>query len=439
MRIGPFVLLGFGVLCSPLVHAAEIPMATGYQFTVIADVRMDDAAEQFDELGVYPSIGAAGDVAYTAIRHADPPLQGIYLGNSQKTIKVANTTDTFADQTPINLLGLAPVVNGKREVVYWAGRQSEENLLVVASGIFRGGEGTPAQRIADSTSPMKIQRPEAPAPCQTRFRAFGAYPSLNERGEIVFWAIYQDTDEKVHRAILLEDRSGLRSVIDSALPTEEPFVWIEGPCLADHGGLAFWGERTGQIRGVFRHTGLPFPDAIPSDTTRAILAGTAIDYFAGLSLNAGGSLCFRAFLALDPDDHWNRRKQALCVVRPGSETPSEIVRSGDAKDHFLFLGYPSLNDDGLIAFAATEHSYHTFHPEGPKTRRQGIYVIDGRQRPQAVTRTGDRPAALRSPIRYVSAAWHHALNAQGQITFWAELADGSQVILRASPCCQGNR
>jgi len=331
------------------------------------------------------------------------------------------------------------VVNGKREVVYWAGRQSRESLLVVASGIFRGGEGTPPRKIADSTSPMIIERPEAPVPSQIRFRAFGAYPSLNERGDIVFWGTYQDTEEKIHRAILIEDRSGLRSLIDSAVPTQEPFVWMEGPCLADHGGLAFWGERAGQIRGIFRHAGLPPRDASPSNTTHTILAGTAIDYFAGLSLNAGGSLCFRAFLALDPGDHWNRRKQALFVIRPASETPCEVVRSGGAEDHFLFLGYPSLNDDGLIAFAATEHSYRAFHPEGPKTRRQGIYVIDGRQRPQAVTRTGDRPAALRSPIRYVSAAWHHALNAQGQITFWAELADGSQVILRASPSCHGSQ
>lgn len=167
--------------------------------------------------------------------------------------------------------------------------------------------------------------------------------------------------------------------------------------------MAFEASLDNTGNGIFTGSGGPI-------TTIANTSGP-FRYFVGASINKGGAVAFRAGMQ-------DQTSERIVIARGGTFTT--IAESNIASDSsfVIFNSVPSINNAGKVAFEASLSG-----------GREGIFIG-----PNLVTNkliaSGD--SLFGSTVTTVG-FFQEGLNDAGQIVFVAQLADGTQVIVRANP------
>jgi len=265
-------------------------------------------------------------------------------------------------------------------------------------------------------------------------------PSLNNRGTVVFIAIISATNASPY-GIFMDDGSGLRVLLRSGQPLPDGTGQISSfllnqLALNDSNQIAFVANLSGTTAGVTDNLGLYRAEAgvIVPVARKSQLApngnGRFLDFGAQnrVVINNAGSVAFFADLtgtSGGSNDNaaifLSTATGLLQVVRTGQPAPG-------GNGTFSKLGYPTLNNNGELAFVATLSG-----TKGGTNDNQGIYFVDAALSIKQVIRSGQvfngktiaTPTFLDGP-NYGGLA---GFNDRGQLAIWAALNGHSAIFL----------
>ena len=345
----------------------------GYTFTTIADTTnfstFEFTMEDFSS-PTAPAINAAGEVAFWGMTHDSEA--GIFVGDGAAIKAIANTAGDFS------FLGVAPTINDVGTVAFLAGLDGGD------AGYFTG-DGAAQKTIADSVGPFDFLR------VPTADNLFGE-PAINNLGVVAFRA---DLDEG-GKGIFINKRGKERTIADA---TDGLSTFGLAPDINSKGTVVFSGGAV-PINEGFQDTGI-FSErrgrlTVIADTNDAfILFGSAP------AINDWEKVAFIAGLPTGEFGVFTGDAQGFAPVADNS-----------GPIHF-FQGV-DINNAGTVAYLAN------FDAGG-----SGVFVDN-----QPVIETGD--SLLGSTVVDLNFL-NKGLNDQGEIAFWASLADGRSGVFRADP------
>jgi len=342
-----------------LLSLAAQASAQLYTFELITDTRSG-----FIDLGLFPSINAAGTVAFRA---ESAGSSGIFTGNGGGLTTVADSSSSFAD-----FGSLDPRINAAGTVAFFA------NLSSGGSGLFVNSAGVNS-KIADTSDNFSTG---------DLFEAFGS-PSLNAAGVVAFAAAAASGDLGVFtgtaggaptrvgpastgtfsalagRAFINENgavavvatTTGGDTQVLTALPPAEfsAAVATSGPLssaidtvtpylTSDGLSVIILGTRETGERGIFRVTG--------GVVTTLVDASGGFQDFNDFALAADGSLL--AFSAVTDDGRSG-------IFNGNDVVLNKVIATGDLiafgvglrQVDSLSFGDAGLNDSGQLSFYAT--------------------------------------------------------------------------------------
>lgn len=370
VQLGVIATIGL-VGCSYLTTASA---TLAYNFTLIADT-----AGQYNFYGDHPvSINDRGVVAFRAF--LDNGQDGIYTGDGTTITNIVNTSGQF------NFFGNgASGINNDGVVVFRAGLDVTTNYNNTA--IFTS-DGTTTTRI-DPGSVVPYYLTEGT-------------PDINNNGEVSFQARVLNGTVGIYKGngtnlITIADTDGTWGGFDGA------------PRINDQGTVAFWSVLDNNSRGIYRVNGLTSPTLIASSPT---------SFFSTVnSVGINNSEIVAFYGNQSPGGRYGIYTNDGLSTTPYFNMPSTANAS-------LF----SLNDQGLIALKAEFGFNSTICPIPLQSGCQGIFTGDDLINDRVITAGESLFGSTVTRLNLFS----NSLNNNGQIAFTATLADGREVIVRAS-------
>jgi hypothetical protein len=356
--------------------------AEAFTFTKIAD---DSGPFSFVNVsfGARPVINNRGTVAF--LTNLDTGDEGIFTGSGGATTTIAIADDSGPSGT-FGLFQSPPALNDEGTVAFTAFLSTGVPRGFFGGGLFTNNGGL-TTFIADSNLQLV---------------PFLGGPAINNEGTIAITAplpgglgsgIFTVSGGATTLiAALIDDRSG-------------PFSGFGGLAINDAGTVAFLVSQD-EGRGLFTTSG----GAI---TTIADSSGP-FGYLGGLAINNAGTLAFSAFR--DFQDFLEGGGGGGIFTSSGGVTTIIADNTGPFR---TFSGL-AINDAGTVAFLASldEGGSGIFTGPNPVTDK--------------VIATGD--SLFNSTVTSFGFGFgSKGLNNAGQLTFFAQLADGSSGIFRADP------
>ncbi|MBD2540516.1 choice-of-anchor tandem repeat NxxGxxAF-containing protein [Coleofasciculus sp. FACHB-SPT36] len=381
----PTALMG---LCLSFLAAIEV-QAASFTFTKIADT-----SDRFSSFLSSPALNNAGTAAFLA--GLDTGSIGIFTANGSTITTIANTNNFFSSfRTPLS-------INDGGTVAFNA------VLAQVATGIFKGNGTTTPTPIALAFPQSDSNGVESPwidddvIVAKDYFSDFYS-PSINNAGVVAFI-------ERLYRGERILTSEG--KVIDTIF-----YGSVNSPFINDERTVAYRIE-----------SGNPSTVIVTSNgTTRTIVASIGNNYpedsgFGSPALNNVGNVAFYAPPAIDPSNDWYTPPEPFvggkneALFASNSKTTTLIADTSGSFNGFL--GVPSINDVGTIAFFTKLDAGGT-----------GIFTGADPLKDKVIS-TGD--TLFSSTVTSLSFS-REGLNNAGQVAFLASLADGTMGIFRADP------
>ncbi|MEP0758833.1 choice-of-anchor tandem repeat NxxGxxAF-containing protein [Coleofasciculus sp. FACHB-T130] len=381
----PTALMG---LCLSFLAAREV-QAASFTFTKIADT-----SDRFSSFLSSPALNNAGTAAFLA--GLDTGSIGIFTANGSTITTIANTNNFFSSfRTPLS-------INDGGTVAFSA------VLAQVATGIFKGNGTTTPTPVALAFPQSDSNGVESPwidddvIVAKDYFSDF-YLPSINNAGVVAFV-------ERLYRGERILTSEG--KVIDTIF-----YGSVNSPFINDERTVAYRIE-----------SGNPSTVIVTSNgTTRTIVASIGNNYpedsgFGSPALNNLGNVAFYAPPAIDPSNDWYTPPEPFvggknaALFASNSKTTTLIADTSGSLNGFL--GVPSINDVGTIAFFAELDAGGT-----------GIFTGADPLKDKVIS-TGD--TLFGSTVTSLSFS-REGLNNAGQVAFLASLADGTMGIFRADP------
>ncbi|MEP0751651.1 PEP-CTERM sorting domain-containing protein [Trichocoleus sp. Lan] len=381
----PTALMG---LCLSFLAAREV-QAASFTFTKIADT-----SDRFSSFLSSPALNNAGTAAFLA--GLDTGSIGIFTANGSTITTIANTNNFFSSfRTPLS-------INDGGTVAFSA------VLAQVATGIFKGNGTTTPTPVALAFPQSDSNGVESPwidddvIVAKDYFSDFYS-PSINNAGVVAFV-------ERLYRGERILTSEG--KVIDTIF-----YGSVNSPFINDERTVAYRIE-----------SGNPSTVIVTSNgTTRTIVASLGNNYpedsgFGSPALNNVGNVAFYAPPAIDPSNDWYTPPEPFvggknaALFASNSKTTTLIADTSGSLNGFL--GVPSINDVGTIAFFAELDAGGT-----------GIFTGADPLKDKVIS-TGD--TLFGSTVTSLSFS-REGLNNAGQVAFLASLADGTMGIFRADP------
>ncbi|MBD1836832.1 PEP-CTERM sorting domain-containing protein [Coleofasciculus sp. FACHB-64] len=381
----PTALMG---LCLSFLAAGEV-QAASFTFTKIADT-----SDRFSSFLSSPALNNAGTAAFLA--GLDTGSIGIFTANGSTITTIANTNNFFSSfRTPLS-------INDGGTVAFSA------VLAEVGGGIFTGNGTTTPTPVALAFPQSDSNGIESPwidddvIVAKDYFSDFYS-PSINNAGVVAFI-------ERLYRGERILTSEG--KVIDTIF-----YGSVNSPFINDERTVAYRIE-----------SGNPSTVIVTSNgTTRTIVASLGNNYpedsgFGSPALNNVGNVAFYAPPAIDPSNDWYTPPEPFvggknaALFASNSKTTTLIADTSSSLNGFL--GVPSINDVGTIAFFAELDVGGT-----------GIFTGADPLKDKVIS-TGD--TLFGSTVTSLSFS-REGLNNAGQVAFLASLADGTTGIFRAEP------
>jgi hypothetical protein len=343
-RVGLLIAAGLSALC-----AFSSAAATSYTFTDIADT-----AGPFGRFGVYPSINAAGTVAFEA--DLTNGQLGVFTGRGGPVTTIAET----GVGSPFGSFGF-PVINQRGTVAFVAGTSAGTGIFTATRGAvtpvvdnilppFEGFADPSLNRAGTSafvaelkTGELQVLKGTGPpftVVADNRGTIDGFVnngTSINARGTVAFSARF-----KVGGAGVFTGRGGnLTAIAD----TDGIFSGFgqDFPKINNQGKVAFVGDLKSGDQGVFLGTG----------KTLTTIADTreGFSLFVNTDINNRGTVAFSGFLDAGGEG----------IFTGADLTADRVIGTGDVLDGATVirlgggagLSRIDLNDRGQLVFGAT--------------------------------------------------------------------------------------
>ncbi len=365
------------LMAAIVVSFAGQVQAIDYHFVRIADTSgpfSDFLVSSYTGGGGRPAINDDGMVAFFAA--LDMGGEGVFVGNGGPARTIADTSGYFSGFRSLSGNPTSPSINSVGTVAFFA------NLGAGGSGIFTGAGG-PSQIIAVSGE---------------GFNEFEPAVAVNDSGTVAFIA-----DELEAWGVFV-GKGGPTTTIATSNGAFADFHFVS---INDSGLVGF--QATFDIpglSGVFTGTGGP--------TTTIANSTGPFESFIGAEVNNEGTVAFWA----------NLDNSLTSQIRTGNGGETTLVANSSGPFGDLFV--PAMNDVGRVVFHAL--------PAGNAS--PGLFIwpnlLTGPSLAEdKVIRSGD-------PLDGLSVVGFNALagasiNSDGQIAFYARLADGRSGIYRADP------
>jgi len=297
----------------------------------------------------------------------------------------------------------SPAMNNQGDVVFRAGLPGSRE------GLFVGGKGKVKELFS---APQSLSNPSINDQRQVAFDSAGgvflladnatkqvisgseyAYPSLNNNGDVAFVRIVNSSQLLVGNgegpALVLYDNTGVFS------------GGLTAPTLNDFGAVAFVAGLGNGQQGVFLGDGTSTTNIAETDGSFAGFGGTIPD------VNNDGLVAFFAFQSTG--------EQGV-FTGDGNSTMTFV----DSQGPYQEFRFPNVNAAGAVLFEAIL--------DGQSSR--GLYVGPDPSTDKVVA-PGDQ--LFDSMVVNAFGAGDQALNDRGEVVFYAVLADGRGVIVKAKP------
>lgn len=335
--------------------------------------RIADSSGSFSKFSK-PCINDEGNVAFHAF--LDSEEQGMFMGSGETITTIVNSNDP-AYRVEENFVGFIDYsINNQGSVVFLASSSGPE-----FSGIFVGSGGS----ITTIAEPGTF--------------VFGSFYdlSINDQGSVALTAAHY---EKGWGMFTVSE-----GVVTPLANLNGSFADFHGVSINDRGTVAFFASLDEQGQGIFT----------VSEETITTIANTSSSFYTfwgygqitppSVSINNQGVVAFRAFLS----------DESMGIFTGTGGATRTIADSSGRFDQFAD---PSINDQGTVAFLASldENGHGIFNGSDPVSNK--------------IIATGD-PLFGSTVVNL----WFETegLNNHDQITFGAELADGTTGIYRADP------
>jgi hypothetical protein len=355
--------------------------AEAFTFTKIAD---DSGPFSFVDVsfGPEPVINNRGTVAF--LTNLDTGGAGIFTGSggATTTIAIANYSGPFGT---LGMFDSPPALNDEGTVAFIAILNGRFPRSFFGGGVFTSNGGS-TTFIADNN---------------LRIAPFLGNPAINNEGTIAITAPLSGVSDLLFTVsggatTLIADNSG-------------PFSGFGSTAINDAGTVAFFASRDEGSNGLFTTSGGAITSIADSSGPFGYLVG-------GPAINNAGTLAFSAFR--DFQDFLEGSGGGGIFTSSGGVTTIIADNTGPFR---TFFGLPAINDAGTVVFLASldEGGSGIFTGPNPVTDK--------------VIATGDRlfgSTVTSLNFNRFSSKW---LNNAGQLTFFAQLADGSSGIFRADP------
>jgi hypothetical protein len=358
---------GFAVLAAVglLSTFAAPAQAVGYTFTKV----VDSTADGFQSFFGCPAMNNAGDVAFRGVRLA-AGTNGIYRANAGGTI-----TTIAENAKKFGFLGNNPSINDLGQVSFAARLNVQDKAGNTIENILRG-DGKKLTTIASTAD---------------EFEFFVFDTTVNNSGEVAFGADLDNFDGG-----LFSSQGGKAPTTTHYLASTNQFVGSSGrPSINNPGEIAF-DERTDANfdPGIFVTEGAGF---------KTILEPATHFFVDTPQLNDLGTAAFQT-------DFFDESGQQYLAIVTGNGGPLTTV--ADTRGPFASFGFPSLNNNGEVAFEGELDSAVFPAPEG-------IFVGPDPVADRVIG-TGD---VLDGEVVTGVRMCHEGLNDSGQIAFTAEFTD----------------
>jgi hypothetical protein len=353
-----------------------------FTFTKIAD---DSGPFSFVDVsfGPEPVINNRGTVAF--LTNLDTGGAGIFTGSggATTTIAIANYSGPFGT---LGMFDSPPALNDEGTVAFLAILNSGVPRSFFGGGLFTSNGGS-TTFIADNN---------------LRIAPFLGNPAINNEGTIAITAPLSGVSDLLFTVsggatTLIADNSG-------------PFSGFGSTAINDAGTVAFFASRDEGSNGLFTTSGGAITSIADSSGPFGFLLG-------GPAINNTGTLAFSAFR--DFQDFLEGGGGGGIFTSSGGVTT--IIADNTGPFRTFGSGVPALNDAGTVAFLASldEGGSGIFTGPNPVTDK--------------VIATGDSLFGSTVTSLSFNRLSSKGLNNAGQLTFFAQLADGSSGIFRADP------
>jgi hypothetical protein len=343
---------------------------------------------------------------------------------------------------PFKSLSRTPSINNNGTVAFqagWAGTYPGGRIA-----IYTGSGGT-LTTIVDSADGVFY------------YFNLGGNPMINDSGTVAFFGTLNETGE---RGIFTGDGTST-TTIALVGDTYSNFSLI--PAINDNGVVAFQASLTAGGQGIFTVDG----------ATTTTIATTTTNSLGAPEINNAGEVAYWQRSGTSPGPF------TFGIFKGDGSSTTTIAQTGSGSSFFNVGSYPGINDDGTVAFVGTilgaqgiftgsgglttkivdstgpfsasffSGNYHSINKSGKVAFQigldaggDGIFVGPDVQR---VIGQGD--ALFGSTVGHPTLPFlttgnigffRDGLNDSGQLTFWARLTDGREVIARATPRVPGD-
>lgn len=355
---------------SKLSIASGILLALTNSVSAYTFTKIADTAGQFNLFQDNPiSINDNGIVAFRGI--LDDGSDGIYTGNGSTITTIVDRSGQFS-----RFEFGAPTINNNGLLVFKASLDNGSN------GIYTSN-GTTTNLLFQSTSSAPF--------------FIGGYPDLNNSGAVSFQVANFSAFQWIYRTI----GGSLTTIADTAGILNG---FSGDPVINDSGTVAFWALLDSGNVGIFTGNG--------SGSIRTIADNSSSGQFSNVrnpsSINNSGTVAFTG-------------EPKVGIQKTGIYTSDGTTISTyiDPSSPFSVTGgSQSLNDNGNIAFLAFVGA-----------PRYGLFIGPDPIADKVIERGDTLFGSTVTDVQF----WNRGLNNNGQLAFYASLANGQQVIVRADP------
>jgi len=355
--------------------------AEAFTFTKIAD---DSGPFSFVDVffGPEPVINNRGTVAF--LTNLDRGGEGIFTGSGGATTTIAIADDSGPSGT-FGTFRSPPALNDEGTVAFTAFLSTGVPRGFFGGGLFTSNGGS-TTFIADSNLEPAI---------------FLGNPEINNEGTIAITGWRPGEGNRLFTVsggatTLIADSSG-------------PFSSVGSTAINDAGSVAFFASLDEGGNGLFTTSGGAITSIADSSGPFGFLLGGAI--------NNAGTVAFSAFR--DFQDFLEGGGGGGIFTSSGGVTT--IIADNTGPFRTFGSGLPAINDAGTVAFLASLDEGGSGIFTGPNPVTDKVIATGDSLFGSTVTSLGFN--------RFSS----KGLNNAGQLTFFAQLADGSSGIFRADP------
>ncbi len=363
-----------------------------YTFILIADNQGPLALELdpyccglYDARGIWPAIDVDGVVAFRS--GLDAGGYGLFTGNGHyvRTLVLDQTADPGSDFVSILSPPAIATVNNAWHGVAFYGTKATDTFPV--DGIFRARFGFNAATITLNDPTFS-------------FHVFDQEPSIRSNGDVVFMA--NNVLEPGNPLVVVSSSGGNPKVL---FDSEARGIQFQH-AVANRTDVAFLGQpdEPPYQTGIYRHRYSIREHWEPDG-----------DFTPRKPAISDHSICPGGFIAAMIDAPGNVRR----LYRFGESSQLRTMLVDSSADNLDLYTISSVDGNGCVTFLAYDRTAYM----------RGVYVAD-EDGINKVIEVGDE--LLGSWVLGLE-LYKRAMNSRGQITFWARLGGGRNVIVRADP------